>query len=173
MEATQRKKVTLSRVLSEKQYAEITECLSSLAQKLRITSVILVDSTGRVVSEKASQTGKIDTTLLSTLAANAYAAAREMARILGEKDNFKMVLHEGEKYNTFIAHAGGDFFLVIIFEPGVAMGMVRLFTKKTIARLAPIFAVQSDDSAEMNRVFDDRFESLLDEELDRTLKERF
>ena len=87
MNPAQPQKDTLSKILSEKQYAEITECLSGLAQKLRITAVILADSTGRVVSEKIAGQGSIDTTLLSALAANAYAAAQEMARILGEKDN--------------------------------------------------------------------------------------
>lgn len=161
----------LHRILTENQHQAINECLATLAEKLRITAVLLVDSAGRLVSHKIQASGRFDLTLLSTLTANTYAAARELARILGETDNFKMVLHEGSRYHTFVASVERDFFLVVVFEPGVALGMVRLFMKKTIEQLSPVLArIEAEDGA-IGQIIDERFEQLLEEELDRTFKE--
>lgn len=158
-------------ILSTKQFEEISECLSNLAFKLRITSVLLVDSAGQVISQNMQTSKKLDSTLISTLTANSYAAAKEMAKILGEDSNFKMVLHEGTVHNIFVASANRDYFLVVIFETGVALGMVRLFMKKTIAQLLPVLSRIEDPEIKMNQVFDQRFQSLLGEELDRSFKD--
>ena len=161
----------LPRILTERQHLAISECLAELGEKLRISAVLLVDSAGRVVSHKVQTAGQFDLTLLSALTANTYAAAKELARVLGEPDNFKMVLHEGNKYHTFVANVERNFFLVVVFEPGVALGMVRLFMKKTIAQLSPILTKIEEEDGAIGQIIDDRFEALLEEELDRTFKE--
>lgn len=160
----------LTQALSKRQFEEISECLSALAAKLRIAATILTDSTGRMLSQHVLNK-EINTTLLSTLTANTYAAAQEMARLIGDRSNFKMVLHEGHRYNIFVANVNGEYFLSVVFEPGVAMGMVRIFIKKTILSLLPILARKDENEESLDQVFDDNFESLLDEELDRSLKE--
>ena len=162
----------LKRILTENQYQAISECLSGLAEKLRITAVLLVDSAGRVVSHKVQRPDQFDLTLLSTLTANTYTAAKELARILGEKDNFKMVLHEGSTFHTYVANVEDDFFLVIVFESGVALGMVRLFIKKTIGQLTPILTRIEEDDGAIGQIIDGRFETLLEKELDRAFKEQ-
>ncbi len=158
-------------ILSKEQFEEVSDCLSNLAEKLRVTATFLVNSGGRIIAKKVLSPWKVDSTLLSTLAAGSYAAAKEMARILGENSNFKMVLHEGESHNVFVASVNKDFFLIVIFESGVALGMVRLFTKKTIMQLLPILSKKNKGSVDMNQIFNRRFQSLLGEELDRSFKE--
>jgi predicted regulator of Ras-like GTPase activity (Roadblock/LC7/MglB family) len=157
-------------ILTQKQFEEILNCLSDLVEKLRVTAVLLIDSAGRVIAQNKKSSWKGDPTLLSTLTAGSYSAAKEMARLLGEEDNFKMVLQEGQKYNVFISSVRDDYFLIIIFETGVALGMVRLFTKKAVAQLLPVLS-KSDKEIKMEKVFDRHFQSLLGEELDRSLKE--
>ncbi|MFH1942376.1 MAG: roadblock/LC7 domain-containing protein [bacterium] len=171
MESTGHRIDPLNTILSQKQYDEISECLAGLAEKLQITAVLLVDSGGRVLSQKMHPTCHLNATLLSTLSASTYAAAKEMARIVGEAENFKMVLHEGERYNIYVANIDGDCCLVVVFERGVALGMVRLFTMKTISRLLPVLAKKDDGGVQLNQVFDRQFRSLLNEELDRTFRE--
>jgi len=140
-------------------------------EKLRIAALLLVDSTGRILAQKCRTNLQMDKILIATLAGNSYAAAREMARIAQEDQNFRMVLYEGEKYNIFISAVDRDRFLIVIFETGVALGMVRLFTKRTILQLTPLLKEQSSASNEMDRIFNDRFQSQLDQELDQSLKE--
>ena len=160
-----------SAILTEKQFREVSECLSDLAAKLKITTAMLVTSSGRIVSQRNLQEHRFDSTTLATLSASMDAAAKEIARLIGEQDHFKMVLQEGRMFNILFARVDDDYSLVVIFESGVALGMVRLFVKRTIARLLPILRYTQDDAVRMEDVFDRRFQSLLGEELDQTLKD--
>ena len=157
--------------ISEDQFKKVTDCLSDLAEKLRVAALLLVDSTGQILAQKSITNMQTDKTLIATLAANSYAAAREMARIVEEDQNFRMVLYEGEKHNIFISAVDRHRFLIVIFEKGVALGMVRLFTKRTILQLTPLLMEQSSASSEMDRIFNDQFKAKLDQELDQSFKE--
>lgn len=168
MENAERSRTGVDTVLSRKQFEVITEHLSALAEKLRITTVLLVGSSGERVAEKASSRSRIDSTILSALTASSYMASKEMARILGEENHFSMVLHEGKHHHIFTCSVTKDFFLIVVFESGVALGMVRLFTKKTVVQLRSVLSAQKEGGTDP--VFDRRFQTLLGEELDRSLK---
>ena len=162
--------IKLETALSKAQFAAVTEGLAQLSDKLRLTDVLLVDNSGRVMAHKTAS-DQSDQNALATLAAGSYSAMRELARRIGEKDNFKMVLHEGQSYNIFISAVGQEHFLVVISEKGVALGMVRLFTKRTTEELEPILR-QSASESSLDQLFDNHFQSLLSDELDRSLKEK-
>ncbi|MCK5145117.1 roadblock/LC7 domain-containing protein [bacterium] len=161
---------TVETMLSKPQFEQVSTTLSSLADKLRVGAVMLANSSGRVIAKNVRKDFKGDITLLSTLAASSYAAANEMARILDEDDNFKMVLHEGRKHNIYVSSVSDHFFLIIVFEKGVALGMVRLFTRKTIELLTPILQ-RRDTRQNLSELLGGSFESLLNDELDRSLTE--
>jgi len=152
--------------MSEAQYNQVLSCLAELVKKLRLSAVFLVDSSGRILAEKMSKSGRIDTTVLATLAAGSYSAANEMTRQLGEKSNIKMMLYEGENQNVFISSVTNDIFLAIVFETGVALGMVRLFAKRTLLQLQPILREKSQNRYEA--LFDQHFQGLLDEKLNQS-----
>jgi len=162
---------SIDTMLSREQFEDISECLSNLAEKLGVTAILLVNSSGQTVAQKVRSSWSLDSTILSTLTASSYAAAKEMARILGERSNFRMVLHEGEHHNVYVSSVNRDFSLIIIFETGVALGMVRLFAKKTIAQLLSVLPERGEGIDKINHLFDRRFQSLLGEELDRTLRD--
>lgn len=172
MKTLNRSDHTVDTILSERQFEEVSDCLSALAEKLRVTAVLLVTSGGRIVAQKVGGGWKGNPTLLSTLAASSYAAAKEMAKILEETENFQMVLHEGEKRSVFVSSVDGDFFVIVVFESGVALGMVRLFTKRTVAQLLAVLS-RREEAVKMGQVFDRKFQSLLGEELDRSFRETF
>ncbi|MBN2105426.1 roadblock/LC7 domain-containing protein [bacterium] len=155
-----------SKGMSENQYNQILSCLTKLIQKLRLNAVFLVDGAGRILAEKLSESEKFDTTILAPLASGSYSAANEMARQLGEKSNVKMMLYENDNKNVFISSVTSDVFLVIVFETGVALGMVRLFAKRTLLQLQPILL---DDSAnQFDELFDQHFQGLLNEKLNQS-----
>lgn len=158
------------RVLSAKEYNHVSECLGQLAQKLRISGLFLVTSSGEIVTKKVMESWKSDATLFSTLSASTFAASREMARILGESKNFKMVLHEGEHRNVFVSTVTQHYFLIVVFEKNVALGMVRILTKRTIEQLRPFLNTNHTD-ANLENLFDSQFQNRLGEELDRSFRE--
>ena len=59
--------------------------------------------------------------------------------------------------------------MLVVFESGVALGMVRLFIKRTIARLRAVLSHHEKDGRN-DQIFDRHFQTLLGEELERSLK---
>lgn len=155
---------------SKDQFDRVLTCLKELVDKLQVTSVLLINSAGRILARKNNGSGQGDPSVLSTLAASSYLAAGEMAALLGEGSNFKMVLHEGERHNIFICSVGSDHYLVIVFETHVALGMVRLYAKRTIKNLIPVL-YEEKSTEQFESLFDQHFQNLLGDELDRSLKE--
>lgn len=155
---------------SKDQFDSVLSCLKELSEKLQVSSVLLINSAGRILARKTNGSGQGDPAILSTLAASTFLASGEMASLLGEGSNFKMVLHEGDKYNIFICSVGSDHYLVIVFETHVALGMVRLYAKRTIKQLIPVLYEEKPEE-QFETLFDQHFQNLLGDELDRSLKE--
>jgi predicted regulator of Ras-like GTPase activity (Roadblock/LC7/MglB family) len=157
--------------LSKEQFNSVLALLSDLAVKLRISAVFLADGTGRILAMKKSAGFTGDATVLSTLAAAGFSATTEMARQLGEEEPFRMVLHEGRRRNVYICSVYLDTILMVVFESSIALGMIRLFTKRAVEEMRPVLAKKPAEPPGFDRVFSGDFEALLDEELERSFKE--
>jgi len=164
-------KVSTGTLLSKEQFDRIFACLSDLAVKLRVSAVFLTDGTGNVVAQRSSARFVGDATVLSTLAAGSFAATNEIARMLGETEPFRMVLHEGKNHNVFVCTVCLDYFLVVVFDSGTALGMIRLFTKRTVEQMQPVLMQQASEPFNLGQVFGGDFESRLGQELDRSFKD--
>jgi predicted regulator of Ras-like GTPase activity (Roadblock/LC7/MglB family) len=160
-----------STFLSKEQFDSVFVLLSDLAVKLRISAAFLSDGTGRVLAMKKAAGFSGDAVVLSTLAAAGYSATTEMARQLGEEEPFRMVLHEGRRQNVFVCSVCQDYVLMVVFEPQVALGMIRLFTKRAIEAMRPVLMRKPAEPFRLDHVFSGDFGTLLDEELDRSFKE--
>ena len=152
-------------MLSKRQFNAVSEQLDELATKLQVSALYLVNSSGQIIARKVRDR-RINSATLATLAASTYSAGTEMARILGERLNFKMVLHEGIDRNIFISSITDDYFLIVVFKKGVATGMVRIFTKKTTETLRPLILPSDDSDQRMDHIIDRQFQILLDSKLD-------
>jgi predicted regulator of Ras-like GTPase activity (Roadblock/LC7/MglB family) len=170
MKENTRQPASSDRVLTQKEYTHVSECLMQLAQKLKIRGLFLVTSSGQIVTKRVMETWKSDATLFSTLSAGTFAAAKEMAKMLGEEKNFKMVLHEGEHLNVFVSTITEYYFIIVVFEKNVALGMVRILTKRTIEQLRS-FLKTNNENTNLDGLFDPQFQNRLGEELDRSFRE--
>lgn len=153
--------------LSGTQYQAIQDCLGALADKLHVVATLLIDRSGRVLAKRVQEGRQIHETYLGALAAGSYAAAGEMAPMLGEEKQFEMILHEGRVLNALIASVDVRYCLVVVFPKEEALGMVRLFTKRTVGQILPI--LQSSERPE--ELITNRFQNLLDQALDESFKE--
>jgi hypothetical protein len=59
---------------------------------------------------------------------------------------------------------------LVIFKVEVALGMVRVFTRKAIEELITTLNTMKQDEEKTKEVFDLEFKTLLSEELDRSFK---
>lgn len=156
-------------ILNGKQYETITKVLSELASKTKASSILFADMSGQLISQRGS-TEEMNTTVLSALAASDFAATSEMAKLVGEEAKFKLLFHEGEKRNVYLSNVGDDFFLVVVFDVSVTLGLIRIYTKKAIEDLNTALEDTSGDNIDDSNVIDSDFSTLLGNALDDSFK---
>jgi predicted regulator of Ras-like GTPase activity (Roadblock/LC7/MglB family) len=155
-------------ILNAKQFDDITKILSELAAKTKASTILLADISGQLITQRGN-TDDINTAILSALAASDFAATSEMAKLVGEDAKFKLLFHEGEKRNVYLSNVGDNFFLVVVFDVSVTLGLVRIYTKKAIQNLMGVFE-SSDSDEDAKKVLDQDFSSMLGDMLDESFK---
>jgi len=158
-----------SLMLSEKLFNKVTEIINQLLVSTGAKTVLFCESNGYAVTQVGA-VREFDLHALSSLAANNFSATAKMAGMLGEDDSFKYLYHEGEKASLYISNIGFNFILIVIFEVDVALGIIRIFTKKAIVELAKELQKAQDEGEQTRQLLDKEFKSLLSQELDRSLK---
>ena len=154
-------------ILNSTQFDGISKILSELAAKTKASAILFADMSGQLISQRGN-TDEMNTTVLSALAASDFAATAEMAKLVGEDAKFKLLFHEGEKRNVYLSNVGDDFFLVVVFDVSVTLGLIRIYIKKAIQNLVSLFA--SDTGEITENIIDDDFSSLLGDALDESFK---
>ncbi len=155
-------------ILTAQQFDEITKVLSELAAKTKASTILLADISGQLITQRGN-TEDINTAILSALAASDFAATSEMAKLVGEDAKFKLLFHEGEKRNVYLSNIGDNFFLVVVFDVSVTLGLVRIYTKKAIQSLLKIFE-DSEKGDDASKIIDKDFSSMLGDMLDDSFK---
>ncbi len=156
-------------ILNSKQYDAITKVLSELATKTKASAILFADMSGQLISQRGN-TDEMNTTVLSALAASDFAATSEMAKLVGEEAKFKLLFHEGEKRNVYLSNVGDDFFLVVVFDVSVTLGLIRIYTKKAIEDLMAALKEGKEEGGDQEKMIDSDFSSLLGDALDDAFK---
>ncbi|MCB0300385.1 MAG: roadblock/LC7 domain-containing protein, partial [Calditrichaeota bacterium] len=151
-------------ILTAIQFDEITKVLSELASKTKASTILLADISGQLITQRGN-TDDMNTQILSALAASDFAATAEMAKLVGEDAKFKLLFHEGEKRNVYLSNVGDNFFLVVVFDVSVTLGLVRIYTKKAIQSLLNVFET-TEPGEDATTIMDSDFSSMLGDMLD-------
>ncbi len=120
----------------------IESLLGAFLRDVRARSVLLVDRTGRLIST-SGDAGGFDQIAFASLTAADFAASDQLAVLLGE-DEFSSLYHHGDRQSMYLADVAGYAILASLFDHRTTLGMVRIKTRGTIARLVRLF----DDMAE-------------------------
>ena len=153
-------------VLSGETYKALSEIIIDLASKTRARTIIFSDMNGHPITQRGSA-AEIDIANLSALAAGDFSATAEMAKIIGEKKQFKFIFHEGEKYNAYLSNVGNNFLLILIFDSQTALGMIRIYTKRAINALSEVLEKAEASKEKKSSFVDLDFNKYLNEELDK------
>ncbi len=156
-------------ILSEAAYNSIAKIVEALAANTRADVIVFADANGYPIIHKGG-IDNLDLSIISSLAASNFSATAKMAAMIGESDSFKFLFHEGERTNMYLSNVGFNFILLVIFKVDVALGMVRVFTRKAIEELISTLSSLKQDEEKTKEVFDLEFKTLLSEELDRSFK---
>ena len=145
---------------------EYEQHINRLYDKTGATCVLLIDISGQLISYKGTMQG-VDLVSMAALVAGDMAAVTEMAKLIGEKDRFKLLFHEGETYNILVSAVRGSFLLAIVFKTAVQIGLVRLFTRETVTKLLKLGEQSEAERGVVSQIVDADFSTSLADELER------
>jgi predicted regulator of Ras-like GTPase activity (Roadblock/LC7/MglB family) len=152
---------------SDRQLEEISSLLSHMRWETEACCVLLADITGQLV-ESQGMVGRINTEVLSALAAGELSATKEMARLVGEEPRFKLLVHEGAHQSVYLSDVDGELILITVFNNTTPIGMVRLATRRTVEQLKAIARESRSQGAAAPPITGD-FGQLLADALDLSL----
>jgi predicted regulator of Ras-like GTPase activity (Roadblock/LC7/MglB family) len=163
--------VTKGFVLPTQQLIEVEQHLRRLYDKTGASCALLIDISGQLISYRGTTEG-LDLASLAALAASDMAAVTEMAKLVSEGDQFKLLFHEGENHNVLISSVGERFLLVVIFKASVRIGLVRLLTRETATELLEVAEKFEAESGRIAQIVDADFTTSLASELERAFSNR-
>jgi predicted regulator of Ras-like GTPase activity (Roadblock/LC7/MglB family) len=93
----------------------------------------LVDKGGNLFAQ-SGDTGNLDLSILSALAAGSFAATHELAKRLGESE-FTALYHEGHGQHILMSALAHECLLVTIFGERTNIGLVRFYAQQATVAL--------------------------------------
>jgi CDGSH iron-sulfur domain-containing protein 3 len=120
--------------LTEEDFQQFNQLLGDLLAKSEASAVLIVEKAGHLIHE-CGPAGQFETTLVSTLASNAYNATAFMANLIGEAQ-FSGMYQQGEKFSTLIQNIDEHCLLVVIFRADLSVGAVKYYASTTIPLVA-------------------------------------
>ncbi len=154
-------------ILTENQLQAAEKVLKEFATKTGASAVILGDMTGQLLAKHGGLLDR-DLEVFSVLAASNFAATAEMAKQIGEQTSFEILFHEGEKRSIYLLSINDRYILEIIFKASIPPGTIRIYSKKAKEKLLEIISSEEFE-VDFSNIFDDNFNALLDEQLNKTL----
>jgi predicted regulator of Ras-like GTPase activity (Roadblock/LC7/MglB family) len=153
-------------VLTGEMFKSISEILSELASKTRARIIIFSDMNGHAITQRGNVTD-VNISNMSALAAGGFSATTEIARLIGEKKQFKFIFHEGENNNVYLSNVGDNFLLILIFNSQTALGMIRIYTKRAIDALSELLTNVNQEDQKVSQLVNFDFNQYLNAELDK------
>ena len=154
-------------VLSKTSYSKIGEILIDLIKKTNAKVAIFADIDGYPIVHRGNA-DDIQISAITALAAGSFSATAEMAKMLGEKERFQYLYHEGERANLYLCTVKEGYFIIVAFDANVALGMIRIFTNLAITKLNNMMEELKIESKEAVEFLNNEFSSLLNEELNKS-----
>lgn len=153
-------------VITDKQLDRCDNLLWELKSLVGCSFLALVSTSGQPITSISDESNP-ETLSLASLTASAFAATRQLAEILNERE-FTLLFHEGDSINLHVAQVTDRVLLLITFGRDVPVGKVRLYTQRAIAVLGRILLEESDDD---EAVMDDDYEASADRAIDEVFRD--
>jgi predicted regulator of Ras-like GTPase activity (Roadblock/LC7/MglB family) len=138
-------------VINDEQMKLIDGVLSKLRHVTGSHFVALISTSGQPITVSPPD-AESDTLSLAALAAGSFAATRQLAEVLKERE-FTLLFHEGKESNLHVIQVSEQILMLLTFGHETQVGLVRLYTTRALEVLKPIFE-HAEDSEGDDRLFD-------------------
>lgn len=139
-------------VINDEQMQLIDGVLNKLQRVTGSKFVALVSTSGQPITT-APPGVDADTLSLAALAAGSFAATRQLAEVLKERE-FSLLFHEGKESNLHVMQVSTQILLLITFGRDTQVGRVRLYTGRAVEVLKPIFEAADNSSGNEQPIVD-------------------
>jgi predicted regulator of Ras-like GTPase activity (Roadblock/LC7/MglB family) len=129
-------------VISDEQMKVIDGVLSKLQHVTGSHFVALISTSGQPITVSPADV-QSDTLSLAALAAGSFAATRQLAEVLKERE-FTLLFHEGKESNLHVIQVTDQILMLLTFGHDTQVGLVRLYTTRALEVLKPIFEHAED-----------------------------
>lgn len=123
-------------MLTAEDQSTIQGLLNDFIKKSEAQWSALVDKGGNLFAQHGD-TGNLDLSILSALAAGSFAATHELAKRLGESE-FSALYHEGQGQHILMSALHCECLLVTIFGDRTNIGLVRFYAQQVTESLNSI-----------------------------------
>jgi predicted regulator of Ras-like GTPase activity (Roadblock/LC7/MglB family) len=106
---------------------------------------MLIDVGGYMIASRGHGVDELDNESISALVAGSFAATKETAKLLGEKE-FSVLFHQGEKDSIQLTLINDRILLGIIFDDTTTIGMVRLYASETAKKVEEVLSKPAESS---------------------------
>lgn len=120
-------------MLTAEDQMAIEQRLADFLAKSEAQWSALVDKGGNLFAQSGN-TGTLDLSILSALAAGSFAATHELAKRLGESE-FSALYHEGHGQHILMSALAHECLLVTIFGERTNIGLVRFYAQQATVLL--------------------------------------
>jgi hypothetical protein len=157
-------------ILTSQQIQKMQQELDYLLERIPAKLAILVDISGQLVTLSGEMI-QYDFAALGSLIAGELAASQETARILGDAQDFRLILREGDRTNLVIAQSGQFLTFMVLYTKEVPIGWARKLIQQTATKLLEISLLEpSRDDKTINNEIPNNFPDLFNDALDDLLK---
>ena len=115
------------------QVDEINEYLDEFITQTEARCIILITKDGQIITNRGD-ISFINVTALAALVAGAFAATKEVASLLGERE-FCILLQQGRTRHVHISLISSIAMMVVVFENDQSIGKVRFYAKSVTQKI--------------------------------------
>lgn len=156
-------------VISDEQMSLVDEVLAKLQRVSGSHYAALVTTSGQPITTSSAAIHS-DTLSLAALAASSFAATRQLAEVLHERE-FTLLFHEGKESNLHVVQVTEQVLLLITFGRETQVGRVRLYTSRALDVLKPVFE-RAEEDLEGRAIVDDQYSQAAGIAIDDLFPER-
>ncbi|MBN2355446.1 roadblock/LC7 domain-containing protein [candidate division KSB1 bacterium] len=158
-------------VFSEDSFQRIIQILDEFLNRSQARLAIFADLNGYPVVYRG-EADTMDISSLTALAAGDFAATAEMANLISEESHFRFLYHEGVSRCSYLCSVGNEYFILIVFEKKVALGVIRVLAHYAVEKILQLIQTLKKQSEETKKFLDFEFRDILTQRLDESIRAR-
>ena len=113
------------KLIKKRQLDFISETLDCQLIQNGITSVVLIDLAGNILTNLSNREHDFDLYSLASLTAGNFGAVTALLDQIGEPE-LTLLFNQGQMLNIYFRKISADYILIVIFDKSISLGYLRL-----------------------------------------------